>query len=218
MKSKKKVDCSIADGIIGESGNISVDMAWLFDHRFEPIAFVDGNNALINAQLDCGYDTVDLYGFGRDFQIGKTEFRVVATTQFWNDDKGKKTWMALLPLDWEFGNMFDIVLMKEDGIDMTEHYDVDGITKIFETAFEKYGGERVEFGEASLVQFEKDTAEEAVRYAVACAAEICNQLSAMKLKLKPMPDKVRWVGREIRKIKPLKCDNQEIKEAKNEQH
>lgn len=205
MKRKKKVDCSIADGIIGESGNISVDMAWLFDHRFEPIAFVDDNN-LINAQLDCGYDMVYLYGFGRDFKIGKTEFRVIATTQFWNEDKGKKTWTALLPLNWEFDNMFDIVVMKEDGIDMTEHYDVDGITKVFETAFEKYGGKRVEFGEASLVQFEKRTVEEAVRHAVACAAEICNQLSAMKLK--PMPEKERCKGREIRKIKPLKCGNQ----------
>ena len=195
-----------AKRLLGKPEKISKDIAWLYDNRFEPIAFVDENDALINTQLDCGYDTVDLYGFGRDFQIGKTEFRVVATTRYWNENKGRKTWMALLPLDWEFDNMFDIVLMKEDGIDMTEHYDVDGITKVFETAFEKYGGERVEFGEASLVKFEKGTAEEAVTTAVACAAEICNQLSAMKPK--PVPDKVRWEGREIRKIKPLKRGNQ----------
>ena len=182
MKGKKKVDCSIADGILGESEDMSKDIAWLFDHRFEPIMFVDERNGILNTQLSYGYDIASLYGFSRAFKAFKTEFRVVAMSRYWNESDGKKKWFALLPLDWEFDSMFDIVLMKEDGIDMTKDYDVDGITRVFETAFKKYGGKRVEFGESSLVQFEKGTAEEAVRHAVACATEIASQLSAMSLR------------------------------------
>ena len=188
-----------ADIFIGESSGISKDIAWLYDHRFEPIAFATDDNCLINTQLDFGYNLVNLYGFSRDFKIGKMECKVIATSTFWKGfgDKEKK-WDALLPLDWEFDNLFDLVLMKEDGIDMTEHYDVDGITSVFEAAFEKYGGKRVEFGEASLVQFEKDTAEEAVRHAVACAFEIASQFSAMNVK--PMKGKKRWEGYRMMKI------------------
>jgi len=190
MSSRKKVDCSLADGILGASEDMSKDIAWLYDNRFEPIVFVDERNEILNTQLDYGYDIASLYGFSRAFKAFKTEFRVVAMSRYWHEGNGKKKWFALLPLDWEFDSMFDIVLMKEDGIDMTEHYDVDGITSVFKTAFRKYGGKRVEFGESSLVQFGKGTAEEAVRHAVACATEIASQLSAMNLR--PLTDREKY--------------------------
>lgn len=190
MKENLKENLKEADILIGESSGISKDIAWLFDHRFEPIMFVDERNEILNTQLNYGYDIASLYGFSKAFKAFKTEFRVVAMSRYWQEDNGKKKWFALLPLDWEFGNMFDIVLMKEDGIDMTDDYDMDGIASVFKTAFKKYGGKRVEFGESSLVQFGKGTAEASVRHAVACATEIASQLSAMNLR--PLTDREKY--------------------------
>ena len=189
-----------ADILIGESSGISKDIAWLYDHGFEPIMFVDERNEILNTQLDYGYDIANLYGFSRAFNAFKTEFRAVATSSYWNGGDGRKKWTALLPLDWEFDSFFDIVLMKEDGINMTDDYDMDGIASVFETAFKKYDGKRVEFGESSLVQFEKGTAEEAVRHAVACATEIASQLSAMNLR--PLTDREKYeYSRSFRSIR-----------------
>ena len=169
-----------ADILIGESSNISKDIAWLYDHGFMPISFDHENSNCVNAQLDYGYNLVNLYGFNRDFKIGEMDFNVIARYSQWSEGVEWRYWAGILPLSMAFDDKFDVVVMKEDGIKLDEVYNVDGITRVFETAFEKYGGERVEFGESSLVQFKKGTAEEAVRCAVACAMEIVKGLDTVK--------------------------------------